>query len=103
MRTSSRMQAVCIGAQTKRSQQKRLDLPMSVWQQKLTVDAIVSSNRRTVGQEWQTGEHEEEIKVEMINRPRRLRTSANLRKMVGETRWDKSSDLSDVYCRWNKY
>ncbi len=44
-----------------------------------------------------TGEHEEEIKVEMINRPRRLRTSANLRKMVRETRMDKSSLIYPMF------
>jgi len=35
--------------------------------------------------------------VEMINRPRRLRTSANLRKMVRETRMDKSSLIYPMF------
>ena len=35
--------------------------------------------------------------MEMINRPRRLRTSANLRKMVRETRMDKSSLIYPMF------
>ena len=35
--------------------------------------------------------------MEMINRPRRLRTSANLRKMVQETRMDKSSLIYPMF------
>jgi porphobilinogen synthase len=35
--------------------------------------------------------------VEIINRPRRLRTSANLRKMVRETRMDKSSLIYPMF------
>ena len=35
--------------------------------------------------------------MEMINRPRRLRTSANLRKMVLETRMDKSSLIYPMF------
>ena len=35
--------------------------------------------------------------MEMINRPRRLRTSANLRKMVRETRMDKSSLIYTMF------
>ena len=35
----------------------------------------------------------------MINRPRRLRTSANLRKMVRETRMDKSSLIYPLFVK----
>ena len=35
--------------------------------------------------------------MEMINRPRRLRTSANLRKMVREIRMDKSSLIYPMF------
>ena len=35
--------------------------------------------------------------MEMLNRPRRLRTSANLRKMVRETRMDKSSLIYPMF------
>ena len=35
--------------------------------------------------------------MEMINRPRRLRTSANLRKMVRETRMDKASLIYPMF------
>ena len=37
--------------------------------------------------------------MEMINRPRRLRTSANLRKMVRETRMDKSSLIYPMFVK----
>ena len=37
--------------------------------------------------------------MEMINRPRRLRTSANLRKMVRETRMDKSSLIYPLFVK----
>lgn len=37
--------------------------------------------------------------MEMINRPRRLRTSANLRKMVRETRMDKASLIYPMFVK----
>ena len=41
--------------------------------------------------------------MELIKRPRRLRGSANLRKMVRETRMDKSSLIYPLFCNGRKW